>query len=128
MTHLETAKAYLQTIEAMGDCTELSQYLAPDIVQIEFPNKITPQTATRDLAAMLAGCEQGKAILSGQTYDIHKEYELGEMVILEIKWTGILKIDIGDLSAGDAMSAHFAVFLRFEDGKIVEQRNYDCFD
>lgn len=128
MSHLETARAYLQTIEKMGECTELEQFLAPNIVQIEYPNKITPQTATRDLATMLAGCEQGKAILAAQSYDIQATYEVGDMVILEVAWSGTLKISVGDLDIGDKMTASFAVFLRFKDGKIVEQRNYDCFD
>jgi ketosteroid isomerase-like protein len=26
------------------------------------------------------------------------------------------------------MRAHFAVFIELRDGKIAEQRNYDCFE
>jgi ketosteroid isomerase-like protein len=29
--------------------------------------------------------------------------------------------------AGGQMRARFAAFLQFRDGKIVAQRNYDCF-
>jgi ketosteroid isomerase-like protein len=29
---------------------------------------------------------------------------------------------------GDVMRAHFATFIEFRDGKIVAQRNYDCFE
>jgi ketosteroid isomerase-like protein len=32
------------------------------------------------------------------------------------------------LCAGGAMKARFAVSLEFQDGKIVRQRNYDCFE
>jgi ketosteroid isomerase-like protein len=31
-------------------------------------------------------------------------------------------------AAGGEMRAYFAVFFEFRDGKIVAQRNYDCFD
>lgn len=47
---------------------------------------------------------------------------------LEVLWTGTLAVPFGSIPAGGTMSAHFAVFLDFRDGKIVAQRNYDCFD
>lgn len=30
--------------------------------------------------------------------------------------------------AGQVLRARFGVFLDFRDGRIVRQRNYDCFD
>jgi ketosteroid isomerase-like protein len=50
------------------------------------------------------------------------------MVALEVLWTGNLAISYGTLKEGSQMRAHVAVFLEFRDGKIVNQRNYDCFD
>lgn len=32
------------------------------------------------------------------------------------------------LPIGGQMRAHFATFLRFKHGKIVSQRNYDCYE
>ena len=40
----------------------------------------------------------------------------------------MLAIPLGTLPAGGEMRARFAVFLQFRDGKIVSQRNYDCFE
>jgi hypothetical protein len=45
----------------------------------------------------------------------------------EILWTGVLAIPMGELKPGDAMSCYSGIFLDFRDGRIVGQRNYDCF-
>ena len=52
----------------------------------------------------------------------------GNFVIMEVLWTGKLAIAVGTLPEGGEMKAHFAVFLEFGGGKIVAQRNYDCFE
>lgn len=50
------------------------------------------------------------------------------MVALEVLWIGKLAVPLGNLQAGSEMRAHSAMFLEFRDGKIVDQRNYDCFE
>jgi ketosteroid isomerase-like protein len=125
-TNLDRAKAYLQAIErrdpAMIDC------FAPDVVQREFPNRLVPGGATRDLEALREGSRRGQQVLQSERYEIVNALEQGAEVALEVIWTGILAVPIGQLAAGDAMRAHFGVFLTFRDGRIVSQRNYDCFD
>jgi hypothetical protein len=48
MTHLDRASAYLRAIEAGGPGTDA--FFAPDVVQREFPNRLSPNGVTRDLA------------------------------------------------------------------------------
>jgi len=43
-------------------------------------------------------------------------------------WTAKLNAPFGKLAAGDIMRAHLGMFLTWRDGKIISQRNYDCFD
>lgn len=126
-TNMETAKRYLAALEEMGECAKLADFFTADVIQQEFPNKLTPNGAQRDLAALLDGCERGKLVLSAQSYAIKNSVESGNTVVLEVLWTGTLAIAIGDLPVGGQMQAHFAVFLEFEAGKIAAQRNYDCF-
>jgi ketosteroid isomerase-like protein len=126
--NIAIARRYLQAIE--GGCTgaDLAAFFTPDVVQEEFPNRLVAQGARRDLAALLAGAEQGQKVVSRQQYEVRNVLATGDQVALEVVWTAALNVPVGSLPAGDEMRAHFAVFLEFRDGKIAAQRNYDCFD
>ena len=52
----------------------------------------------------------------------------GDRVSVEVLWTGTLALAFGALAVGSQMRAHSAMFFEFKDGKIVSQRNYDCFE
>jgi ketosteroid isomerase-like protein len=127
-THLDLARRYLQALADGATGPRLAAFFTPDVEQREYPNRLTPHGAVRDLAALLEGAERGQAILAAQTYVIERALASGSHVALEVTWTGTLAIQLGALNAGDTMTAHFAVFLDFRDGKIAAQRNYDCFE
>jgi ketosteroid isomerase-like protein len=126
--NLEIVKRYLAAIEAGATGGALAAFFAPDVVQEEFPNRLTPNGARRDLAALLDGAEKGQRVLRAQRYEILGAVEAGDTVALEVQWTGTLAIPLGTLPAGGQMRARFAVFIELRDGKIARQRNYDCFD
>jgi ketosteroid isomerase-like protein len=126
MSNLERARAYLRAIER-GDPGALAFY-APDVTQTEFPNRLVPDGAVRDLAALRDAAERGKRAILGQSYEITRAVEQGDDLALEVTWTATVAVPIGDLPAGGTMRAHFAMFLTFRDGLIVTQHNYDCFD
>lgn len=128
MNKLTFIRQYLDALENFATGEDLRKFFTDDLRQIEFPNQLTVNGADRDLSAVLQGAEQGKKVLSKQTYEISNSLESGEQMALEIIWTATLAVDFPTLSAGDQMRAHFAVFLTFRDGKIARQHNYDCFD
>jgi hypothetical protein len=66
--------------------------------------------------------------MAGQKYLITHEMAEGEQVAPEVEWTGTLAVPFGTLSSGSQMKGYFAMFLEFQEGKIVGQRNYDCFE
>ena len=127
-TNLETVRRYLTAIEQGATGATLAAFYAPEVVQEEFPNRLVVNGARRDLAAILEGAERGQKVISAQSYEIRNAVEQGNSVALEVLWTGTLAIPFGSLAVGDKMRAHFAVFIELRDGKIVAQRNYDCFD
>lgn len=127
-SNLDRAKQYLSALEKGVDEETLAQFFAPGVVQEEFPNRLTVNGAKRNLTDLLHGNEQGKKVMAKQVYDIQNALMSGNTVILEVVWVGTLAIPIGSLPAGGQMKAYFAVFLEFQDGKIVAQRNYDCFE
>jgi ketosteroid isomerase-like protein len=126
--NLAAARRYLAAIENGATGELLAGFFAPDIVQQEFPNRLTPNGATRKLQQILEGAERGRQVLEAQRYEVLKAMASGDNVALEVQWTGTLAIPVASLPAGATMCARFAVFLEYRDGKIARQRNYDCFD
>ena len=128
LTNLDAARQYLAAIErgAVGD--ELAQFFAPEVVQEEFPNRVVPDGKRRKLAAILEAAERGQKVLTAQRFEVRSAVATGERVILEVLWVGTLAIPFGTIPAGGEMRAHSAIFLEFRAGKIVAQRNYDCFE
>ena len=76
------ARAYVAAVEggAVGD--DLAAFYHPDAVQYEFPNRLVPHGAQRDLDAILQGAERGMKLMERQIYDIHTVTELGDRIIL----------------------------------------------
>jgi ketosteroid isomerase-like protein len=126
--NVATARRYLSALErgTVGD--DLAGFFTPDATQEEYPNRLLPHGAKRDLAAILDGAAKGRRVLSSQTFEVQTELAAGDGVALEVQWTGTLAVAIGTLPAGEAMRARFGVFLDFRDGRIARQRNYDCFE
>jgi len=66
--------------------------------------------------------------MSSQTYQIRNALASGDQVALEIDWTGTLAMPFQGIPIGGQLRAHFAAFLEFKNGKIICQRNYDCYE
>ena len=113
-SNLDVVRRYLAAIEAGATGDALAAFFTPDVVQEEFPNRLVPGGATRDLGAL--------------RYEILNAVERGPAIALEVRWTGVLAVPLGSLPAGGEMRARFAVFIELADGKIRRQRNYDCFE
>jgi ketosteroid isomerase-like protein len=126
--NIEIARRYLKAIEQGATGATLAQFFAPNVVMELFPNRLAPQGSRSGLAEMLEAAERGQKALSSQHYEIKHEVAGGDTVALEVLWVGTLAIPVAGLSAGSQMRAHFAAFLEFRDGKILAQRNYDCYD
>jgi ketosteroid isomerase-like protein len=127
-SRLEIAKKYLSALEAGATGDELAAFFCADVIQEEFPNRLVPAGARRDLAALLEGAVRGQQVMRKQRYQLLGAVEADDTVALEVQWSGTLAIPVGSLPAGGEMRARFAVFLEFRGEKIVLQRNYDCFD
>ena len=124
---LRLAREYLDSI---GRADELGglRFFADDVVQVEFPNRLVPNGATRDLAALRDAAERGRKVMTAQSFEVVNAIASGDRVALEAIWTGTLAIPLGSIPPGGQMRARFAIFLTYRDGKIVRQHNYDCFD
>lgn len=125
---LQIARMHLRDIVAGKAGNELAKYYAENIEQTEYPNRLNANLTLSDYQTLLQRSEQGKKIIVSQSYEIKKEYVSGNTVILEVIWKGTFSIPIGETPPGRELKAYFAIFMEFEGGKIVKQRNYDCFE
>lgn len=126
--NLEAARRYLAAIERGATGDELAAFFTPDVVQREFPNRLLPAGTTRHLKQILEGAIAGQKLLEAQRFEILNSVTEGELVALEVQWTGRLATQVPGLPTSGTMRARFGVFLRYRDGKIASQHNYDCFD
>lgn len=126
--NIETARRYLEAIEKGVGFEELAEFFAPDVIQREYPNRLMPNGARRDLAQLREAGERGQKVVASQRYEVRGAVASGDVVALEVDWAATLKVGVGTIPAGGQMRAHFAVFLEFRDGRIVAQRNYDCYE
>ena len=126
--NLATARRYIAALSNGEGADEVSRFYAPDVVQDEFPNRLVPNGVTRDLAALKQARVRGQALLSAETFELLSAVASGSQVAMELRWSGTIRSSGGPFKAGQLLRARFAVFLEFRDGRIVRQRNYDCFE
>ncbi|MFD7663819.1 nuclear transport factor 2 family protein [Streptomyces sp. NPDC059788] len=126
--NVATAVRYHEAVSrgAVGD--ELARFFHEEAVQQEFPNLLFPDGVRRALPDVLASAERGRGVLGHQRFEVHNAVAAGDQVALEVTWAGTLAAPMGGLPAGHVLRAHIAVFLEFRDGRIVAQRNYDCYE
>jgi ketosteroid isomerase-like protein len=119
---------YLRAIEQNGDERQLTNFFAAHLEQREFPNRLVGNGAERGLQQVLEGSRKGRTVVQNQRYDVKSALVDEDRVAVELTWTAELKVPLGSLEAGATMTAHCGVFFRIQDGRIVQQHNYDCFE
>jgi ketosteroid isomerase-like protein len=127
LTNFKKVEHYLKSIEN-SDFAYIVDLFSPDAVVEQLPNRIYPNGIRSGVSRMAQAFEKGRKLLSSQSYEIKSCIVDGDELSIEVFWTGILAIPFGSLSIGSQMRAHSAMFFQFKNGKVVSQRNYDCFE
>ncbi|MEU6082738.1 nuclear transport factor 2 family protein [Streptomyces sp. NPDC047108] len=125
---IDVAVRYHAAVADFATGDELAAFFHEDAVHHELPNALYADGVVRDLAGLAKAAEAGKQGLTEQSFEVLGAVAAGDQVALEVLWTGTIARPLGDLPAGHVLRAHIATFLRFRDGKIVSQRNYDCYE
>ena len=134
---LHVAKQYLSRLSDGAGPEELDSFFAPDAILEEFPNRLRPNGAAGNLQAMKEARARGLALLKAERFELVNAVAGNDQVAMEVPraarrprmiWTGTVRDAAGPFAAGHALRARFALFMEFRDGRIVRQRNYDCFD
>jgi ketosteroid isomerase-like protein len=126
---VEVVTAYIRAVERF-DVDTVAALLDAEMQFTELPNPIRPAGGTDDKAAMLAALRrsaEGK-VLKAQRYHLAGIVATAQSVVVEARWEGDLAMGIGRLRAGDTMIAHICMVFELRNGRIVRQRNYDCYE
>ena len=124
----QVVRRFIQAIVDRVPVDELAAFFHPDVEQVEFPNRIVPGGARRDLAALLEGATRGRTVLTSERYDVERIVVAGDTAVAELRWQGTTAIAIGALAAGSVLTAHICQIVELEDGRIRRLRNYDCYE
>lgn len=125
-SYVRKSRQLLEALERL-DSDAVGALYAEDVEQIEMPNRLKPEGDRRGRAQLLSDLERSKGILRSQKYEVKNAIGKGSLVMLEYEWSGVLAVPMRSLAPGDTLRGNCAVSLEFRDGRIVRQRNYDCF-
>lgn len=129
MEQLAIVKKYFQLVENFSvDKTAYEQLLHPGISQVAFPNLVTREIRKRGFSDLLAGVAAGKQILKYQRFSIVKSFATENALVVEATWTGETSVKLGAVAADTQLKAYICSVFEFRDGKIHQQRNYDCYE
>ena len=121
--NLQMAERYIACLSSGAAPEDLDAFFAVDFLQEEFPNRLLPNGATRDLRTMKEARVRGRALLKAEAFEVMNALATGDRVAMEVIWTGTVGVAAGPFVAGQELRARFAVFMDFRDGRIVRQRN-----
>jgi hypothetical protein len=110
---LQIAKDHFTALADGKSGDDLAVFFSKNIMQIEYPKRLNPSGGKSDYSTLLERAEKGKKIIVRQEYNIQKEYLVGNTVILEVVWTGIFTVPIGNVQPGQPLKANFAPFMEF---------------
>jgi ketosteroid isomerase-like protein len=125
---LDLLGRYLAALERFEPPQALAPFFTPDVAVHELPNRLVPQgrlRAGKDLAEAVAAAPR---VLSAQRYQVHRAVESGDTVVLDVSWSGTLKVPLGQTAIGGTVRARISMWVRFRGGQICEQTNFDCYD
>lgn len=127
--HQKIVRDYLQRIQNFSLPEDsVSMLLHENVEFVEHPNLINRHGQKRNLDQAIKGLAMGRTILAQQNYEIQECTEQSGALFLQVLWTGKMAVDAGHLKKDQILTAHCAMRFEFENGRIIRQTNYDCYD
>jgi hypothetical protein len=97
--------------------------------RLDGQNALNRATRERGFEACVAGLAAGRQMLAAQTYEVTNEIEARTALVVEGRWTGTMAAAALGLPAGARLTADLCMIFTFaEDGRLLRQVNYDCYD
>lgn len=107
---------------------ELHALFDPEFVFYERPNRLNPNGRTLPRDELRALTAKAKQITLEQRYEVVHALAVGDEVALEVEWMGRFNLAFASTPAGQPIRAKLGMFLTFRAGRLLSQRNYDCYE
>jgi ketosteroid isomerase-like protein len=127
-SNFDLARNYLEALSSAAPPEEISRFFAPEAMDEEFPSRLLPKGIARGLDEILEARAQDLLRFNSQSHDLRGATGGGSQVALEVLFRGSLAVAWEGFSAGQELESRSAVFLKFQDGRIVRRRTYPCFE
>lgn len=124
----ELVRRYLAALQDFKPADDIAQFFHPQVRQIEHPNRLNPKGGESDLPTLLKRIDLGRKLLREQTFSIQSMMAQGGKVAVQAQWSGTVDVPLATLEPGARLRAHLAMFFELENGRIVRQHSYDCFE
>jgi ketosteroid isomerase-like protein len=125
-SNFDIARLYLAALsEGLGP-EAIARFFSTDAVCEVLPSALNPRGERWDLEGIKAARKSSLARFASQEYELRGAAGGGSNVAMEVHWTGRLGVASATHASGRTLEARSAVFLKFRDGLIVRQRNYDA--
>ncbi len=128
MSSVEKAVAFVRAVEAWRPAEELQAMVSSDFLQEEMPNPFNRRGVIRGLAQVREAMRRGQELIANQRFDIIRQVAAMDTVVLEMIWTGSLRVRVGANPEGTQLRAKIAQVYELEDGRIARLRTYDCYE
>ncbi len=127
MSNADVVRSYLKALERFAPPEELQPFFADEVVMTELPNRLVPTGQVRGKTELLEASARAPKVLSEQRYEVRSMLEQGNTVVVDVDWSATLRVPLSQTPVGGRLNARIAMFLRLDDGRIVEQTNFDCY-
>lgn len=127
-SNLKAARRYLEILSRDMADPELQAVFDPEYTFYEKPNRLNPKGRVMRAAELAGVTAKAKQVILEQSYVIKNAVAVGDEVALEVDWVGRFNIAFAATPAGEPIRATCGMFLTFREGKLLSQRNYDCYD
>jgi ketosteroid isomerase-like protein/carbon monoxide dehydrogenase subunit G len=126
--NFDIARNYLEVLSSAAPPEEISRFFAPEAIDEEFPTRLLPKGVARRLDEILEARARDLTWFNSQSHELRGATGGGSQVAMEILFKGSLAAARDGFSAGQELEYRSAVFLKFQNGRIVRQRTYPCFE
>gem|GEM_PF-183896 len=126
--HFAVARAYLAALSSEAPPNGIQPFLSKGLIRIDHPHRFLDRATTSDLEGALRARARDSETFWTQTFELKGAAGGGSRVAMEVAWSALVRADRPPFLCGQELEAQLAIFLTFDEGCIVRQHVYACYE